>query len=267
MLGVTRSLFLRQFPLFLGALLLFLAAPGFAEEGETPADDKVRRVHVIVALCDNDSQGIQPVPARIGDGDDLENNLYWGCSEGLKRFFQNSSRWELVSAEVAEDSEAKILETCVFRHKSTGALLTAEAWRGREIQAATEAFFEKLKPSTVSDDPNLVAYIGHNGLMDFRLPFPEAQSGQPSASPLKDAIVLCCVSRSYFGPRLEALGVRPILLTEQLMYPGSFLLEAAVEGWLKEESAGEIRERAARAYHENQQISVRAARGIFSEGL
>jgi len=31
--------------------------------------------HVIVALCDNESQGIVPVPARLGNGQDPGSNL------------------------------------------------------------------------------------------------------------------------------------------------------------------------------------------------
>ena len=31
--------------------------------------------HVIVALCDNESQGIVPVPARLGNGHDPGSNL------------------------------------------------------------------------------------------------------------------------------------------------------------------------------------------------
>ncbi|HST23582.1 MAG TPA: hypothetical protein VLR90_20895, partial [Blastocatellia bacterium] len=36
-----------------------------------------RVIHVLVALCDNEHQGIVPVPAKIGNGDDPQNNLYW----------------------------------------------------------------------------------------------------------------------------------------------------------------------------------------------
>ena len=49
------------------------------------------RIHVFVALADNRSQGIAPVPARIGDGDRPEENLYWGCSEALKPVFKASA--------------------------------------------------------------------------------------------------------------------------------------------------------------------------------
>ena len=55
-------------------------------------------IHVYVALCDNESQGIAPVPAKIGDGDDPANNLYWGCSEGARPYFSKSKLWKRLSA-------------------------------------------------------------------------------------------------------------------------------------------------------------------------
>ncbi len=56
----------------------------------TPAssqDARPRTVHVFVALADNQHQGIVPVPARLGNGDDPEHNLYWGSAYGVKTFF------------------------------------------------------------------------------------------------------------------------------------------------------------------------------------
>lgn len=37
---------------------------------------ETRRVHVFVALADNEHQGIAKVPVKIGNGDDAANNLY-----------------------------------------------------------------------------------------------------------------------------------------------------------------------------------------------
>jgi hypothetical protein len=61
------------------------------------------------------------------------------------------------------------------------------------------------------------------------------------------------------------LKARPVLTTEQLMYPGSFLLRDALEVWLQNGSRPEIRMAAARAYAANQSISVKAAAGVFSK--
>src|SRR3712207_6590162 len=44
-------------------------------------------IHVLVALCDNENQGIVPVPAFLGNGEDAPRNLYWGAAFGIKTFF------------------------------------------------------------------------------------------------------------------------------------------------------------------------------------
>ncbi len=51
---------------------------------------KLRTVHVFVALADNQHQGIVPVPAHLGNGEDASNNLYWGSAYGVKAFFSHS---------------------------------------------------------------------------------------------------------------------------------------------------------------------------------
>src|SRR5499426_1218032 len=72
-----------------------------------------RVIHVIVALCDNQYQGIVPVPARIGNGDDPSNNLYWGARFGVKTYFKRAGDWRLVAEE--RNPRAEILERLVFK--------------------------------------------------------------------------------------------------------------------------------------------------------
>ena len=95
--------------------------------------------------------------------------------------------------------------------------------------------------------------------MDFTLPEPEA--GKPGKT---DAIVHCCISERYFRRCLEKIGCRPVLLTQQLMYPGSFLLHDALRVWLRTGSPYAIRVAAGRAYARNQRISVRAGTDVFA---
>ena len=59
-------------------------------------EDAVKTIHVFVALCDNDNQGIVPVPSKLGNGQDPKNNLYWGALYGVKTHFKNSKDWTLV---------------------------------------------------------------------------------------------------------------------------------------------------------------------------
>ncbi|WP_298952106.1 hypothetical protein [uncultured Nonlabens sp.] len=38
--------------------------------------NKIKTIHIFVALCDNVNQGIAPVPEKIGNGQDAFNNSY-----------------------------------------------------------------------------------------------------------------------------------------------------------------------------------------------
>src|SRR5258705_204809 len=59
--------------------------------------NSARVAHVLVALCDNVYQGIVPVPAKLGNGEDLQGNLYWGAGYGIRTFFSKSLDWKLVA--------------------------------------------------------------------------------------------------------------------------------------------------------------------------
>ena len=61
----------------------------------TDFDTLTKTIHVFVALCDNKFQGIVPVPGKIGNGEDADNNLYWGCGYGIRTFFKKSAEWTL----------------------------------------------------------------------------------------------------------------------------------------------------------------------------
>lgn len=213
-----------------------------------------KKVAVFVALCDNATQGIIPVPAKIGDGNKPEANLYWGCSDGFSGCFRASKAWKLQRKEVPEDK--RIFERLVYLHESGAVEVTAEAWRGSEIKACLTAFETAL----VSGDHDLCAYIGHNVLMDGEVPPLEKKSAKPTGG-----IVLCCISERYFKERLMNLGAKPVLLTTQLMYPGAFLLRDGLPVWAKGRPETEIRQAAATAYAKNQKISTKAALGVFAK--
>jgi hypothetical protein len=212
-----------------------------------------KSIRIFVALCDNKSQGIMPVGEKIGNGDNPDANLYWGCSDGFGSYFKASKAWKV--KESASEISETILRRMVLQREVDDARITAEAYRGSAIRQCVEDF----EKAAGSGEYDLVAFIGHNGLMDFTLPEPPQR---PSSKTV--AVVLCCLSNQYFGPRLEKLGCRPILLTQQLMYPGAFLLHEAIRVWLRGGSNAEIALAAAQAYARNQKISVRAASKVFA---
>ncbi len=241
-------------------MLLVSISSSHVVSGQEKSDTTSRTIHVFVALCDNATQGIIPVNKRIGNGDDLDNNLYWGCSDGLRSFFKSSKKWKLIKTE--SNPSDGILERLVFHHtKHSNVKLIADAYRGSEMKLCLADFFDA---AVSKDEPaQLVAFVGHNGLMEHGrdLPTPARAEGSPG----RDVISLSCVSHSWFSRRFASAKLRPVLLTEQYMYPGSFVLHDALEGWLVDETRTQIRERAGRAYAKNQKISVKAATGVFSK--
>lgn len=216
------------------------------------ADEKI--IKVFIALCDNETQGIVKVGEKIGDGNVPDANLYWGCSDGFGSYFRRSKRWKVVDTE--SDDSGTIMRRMTLAHADGDLTLFAEAYRGSEMKQCM-IDFEK---AAAAGDFDLVAFIGHNGLMDFRLPEPEPVEGNDT-----DVIVLSCLSDSYYRERLTRLGCRPVLLTRQLMYPGSFLLHDAIESWKNGGSQKDLRSAAGKAYSKNQGISVKAGTGIFAE--
>ena len=216
-----------------------------------------RQIETFVCLCDNDHQAIAPVGKAIGNGLDAAGNLYWGCSDGLSTYFKRSKKWKLT--ETLKPKDSPILVTLKFTHHSGKATLTAHAYRGDRMKTCLEHFFAKSRDAGKNE---LVAFLGHNGLMDNQIDWPKA--APPNDEPSK-AIVLGCLTKSYFAGPLKKMNSDPLLLTRSLMYPGSFLLHDAIEVWLKNGSKAQIHEAAAKAYAKNQKISVKAARTVFAK--
>lgn len=227
------------------AALLFLVCLAQAE---------TKRVRVFVALCDNRTQGIVPVGEKIGNGDDPEANLYWGCTDGMALHFRKTGHWKEVKSE--SDVTKAILRRLTLKHASADIELVADAYRGSEMKLCLMDF----EKAAAGGEYDLVAYIGHNALMDFTLDPPAKVEGNRT-----EVVVLCCLSRKYFGERLKALGCRPLVMTEQFMYPGSFILGSMIESWRDGEGLAAMRAAAGSAYAKNQKISVKAATGVFSD--
>jgi hypothetical protein len=229
-------------------------------------------IHVLVALCDNQSQGIVPVPARIGNGDDPGNNLYWGARFGVKAFFKRAGDWRLIAE--ARNPRAEILERLVFKHQTKNVHLVADAYRGREIKRCVADFFEfsagraveRINANSIelyaSGGADLVAYVGHDGLMDFSLDsYPQKTDDRQ-----RDVVMLACVSKRYFSEPLRKTGARPLLWTTGLMAPEAYVLKAAIDGWVLNEDGEGTRRRAAAAYNQYQRCGMNAALKLFSTG-
>lgn len=232
-----------------------------------------RVAHVLVALTDNRYQGIVPVPAAIGNGDDPAHNLYWGAAYGLRTFLQKSADWELVGRCGA--GKGPVLERCVFRHRREKVYVVADAYRGREIKRAVSDFFafaagqgpEEVaigdsEFATVAGASDLVAYVGHDGLMDFQLDRYKYSADNKH----RDAVMLACASKSYFADALRWTGAKPLVWTTGLMAPEAYVIEAVLAGWAVRDTDDQICRRAAQAYDKYQHCGAKGAMHLFATG-
>ncbi|HEX6731414.1 MAG TPA: hypothetical protein VF074_15425, partial [Pyrinomonadaceae bacterium] len=190
----------------------------------------------------------------------------------IRTFFSKNKDWELIS--VVANPRASVLERCVFKHGKSDLFMVADAYRGKDISQATWDFLEaaagkpgeelKAGPAkfSVGGSAELVTYIGHNGLMDFKL------HSQPKLrnERQRSAIILACASKPYFADALRSTGATPLVWTTNLMAPEAYVLSAAIDGWMKKESDEQIRLRAATAYHKYQNCGMRAASALFATG-
>ena len=228
-----------------------------------------RVVHVLVALCDNEAQGIVPVPPALGNGQNPEANLYWGAKYGVKTFFRKQREWVLL--EDVKDPAPGILERLVFRHASTNVFLVADAYDGAKIKETTSDFLlyasgggkhsitAKGASVPVGGNAALVVYIGHNGLMDFSL----AEFPQAADAVTRDAAAFACMTDRYFAEPLRQAGAKPLLLTTNFMCPEAYSLHALLASWMRGDTAAKLRESVAQAYSTYQKCGIGGSRRLF----
>lgn len=236
-----------------------------------------KTIHVFVALCDNKYQGIVPVPERIGNGQNPNTNLYWGCGYGVRSFFKLKTKdWNLIRT--IKPNNPKILERVLFKHATKDVYLLADAYDGQYIKTCTEDFlkasnqrnptFLKVDTNTTisfGGNSNLVAYIGHDGLMDFEIDISFYKIDNTTKK--TDVIILACYSKNYFSPHIKNANANPILWTTHLMAPEAYTLKAAIDGWLLNETGKQIDERAAQTYNQYQKCGIKGARNLFTTGF
>ena len=232
-----------------------------------------KNIHVFVALCDNEFQAIAQVPEFLGNGKDIKNNLYWGAAYGIKNYFKNKTTdWDLVSE--MKSTSPNILERLLFKHKTMDVYMLADAYDGEKIKDCLIDFLKasngQFESTIVYDTLNLefggksdlLAYIGHDGLMDFDVN-PEYKASIDSI----DVIILACYSKKYFSPHIKKAKANPLLWTTHLMAPEAYTLKSAIDGWLENEAGPQIEERAAQTYNKYQKCGIKGARNLFTTGF
>lgn len=234
-------------------------------------DSLQKVIHVFVALCDNKYQGIVPVPAKIGNGQDADNNLYWGCAFGIRSYFKNSKNWKLLKKYPIDSMK---LERLIFKHTTADYYLVADAYNGKYIKQCTIDFLRSCagihkenlsvnnKSIGISGNAALISYIGHDGLMDFEL----NEKFENADNLTRKTIILACISKKYFAPYLSATKANPLLWSTGLMSPEAYTLHDALESYIKNEPGTNIRNSAAKAYSKYQKCSENASRKLLVSG-
>lgn len=236
------------------------AWPAWAQPTAKPA----KTVRIIVALVDNQHQGIVPVPPLIGNGQDARNNLYWGALYGVKTHFRKSPLW--AAADHNMRPRDGILDRARFtlkdRAKPYTLTVTAEAWAGDRMTDAITEFYDGLSGPDAAD---LTVFVGHNGLMDAPVTAPRlsAQTIAHNRTTGRAAIILACYSDRYFSDTLRAFGVEPLVMTTGLMAPEAYSLDPAIRSWADGGDANAARTAAAAGYAKYQKIPLRNAKRLF----
>ncbi len=187
-------------------------------------------------------------------------------------FTKKSGEWTLLKK--WRSPEPHILERIAWKHRNKDVYLIADAYDGAFIQQATNDFFDfagghaaksvRLDSTSLrfGGAADLIAYCGHDGLMEFAPP--EAKA--PANTGKRETIILACISKRFFRDPLKATGATPLLWSTGLMSPEAYTLDAALQGWVRNENAAQVRERAAQAYHQWQKCGISGARRLLVTG-
>ncbi|MGB0906876.1 MAG: hypothetical protein ACPGVT_05225 [Maricaulaceae bacterium] len=225
------------------------------------ASQKAMSARVFVSLADNDYQGIVPIPSALGKGDNARNNLYWGALYGIKTYFSKNPHWTVTPA---RHSSPRVLDAIWITPKSHPDIrIFAEAWHGA-YQKETLEYYQKAL-TRIDDDNSLVAFVGHNPLMDLTAPDLEITQDiiQANKSRHRKSAVLACKSASYFTDFIRKAGVEDYVMTHGLMAPEAYALEGILSAWINGDDAIKARQNAASKYSQYQNIPLSNSQKLF----
>lgn len=270
------------------------AAPSTEEQwldglvGRVTADLAAGRplvVEVHVPLCD--SSLIDCGNAKLGDGDRLETNLYWATTPGFGVWFsRRGGGWKRVLRQQAT-GDADVLQIDVYRRTVTapaswrkrGAPATFEldlvirAWRGKAIDRALAAYAADLsggpaRPLVLADGTRLaaggaaqlVAWVGHNRLMDSS----DAYAWPATGRPIQGTLFIACHTARYIEDTVVGPTRVPLLATRDFLFSNAAPLEAALLAFTSGAGYARMREVAVTSYAEVQKQPASRLGGIFS---
>jgi len=211
-------------------------------------------VQVHVPLCDNDV--IPCGNAKLGDGDRPAGNLYWATTEGTRGWFgRRRGGWtQVLATDGAAVALPDVLEVRVWRRevraprawRARGVparyplYVVAFAWRGERIHAAFTRYAEDLYGLSTTalaladgtrlaagGDAHVVAYVGHNHLMDLDAFDWRALATRADLRP-RGALAIACHTAVYVQDVVPGPSRVPLLFTRDFLLASSAALEGAV---------------------------------------
>ncbi len=230
-----------------------------------------------VALCSNEV--IRCGGHGMGDGDDLERNLYWATSGGTRGWLsRRGSDWKEVAHMASEN--ANVLEIRVWQRRVTpdarwarfglkrpfDVYLVAEAWRGSAIDEALEHWVTDLHgdearvvryttPTGAAIElragaaAHVVAWVGHNRLMD-RPPYDWKAAAEKGGAPTvpRGVVAMACYTQPYLAGVLSGPARVPLFMTGDFVYAGTHALDGVVDALTRAAPYAEIRRAGAQRY-------------------
>ncbi|HEY5922350.1 MAG TPA: hypothetical protein VIV11_11795 [Kofleriaceae bacterium] len=209
--------------------------------------------------------------AKLGDGDTPGTNLYWATTPGFGKWFvRKGSGWTHVTAQTKDTGDKDVLERHVYRRtihtpaawRKRGAPKTFElelvirAWRGSAIDRALAAYAADVSGT---GDAQLVAFVGHNRLMDL-----DEYKWPAAGKQVKGTIAIACHTATYMKTQVSAETRVPLLMTNDFLFSNAAPLEAAVLAFARGGGYAEIRKDAATAYAGVRKRPVARILGAFT---
>lgn len=247
-------------------------------------------VQVHVPLCE--ASIIPCGNARLGDGDRPAGNLYWATGEGfLGVFNRRGSSWKsALVTDGAAIGEPDVLDLRVWRRtlptpaawRRGGAparmtvVVVAQAWRGTAIDRALARYAEDLygaraQSLTLTDgttlaaggDAHVVAYVGHNRLMDLSSFDWRAVAAHADTRP-RGVIAIACHTAPYMQDIVPSSHQVPLLLTRDFMLASAAALEGTILAYAADGTYAAIRRGGAQGYATGGNKPLRRVFSAFS---
>lgn len=249
------------------------------------AEGKPMVVQVHAPLCD--ASIIPCGNARLGNGDNLDTNLYWATTAGFGKWFaRKGGGWKKLKEWRDEATgDADLLSLSVYQRtmaaprawQKRGAprqlevIVVIHGWRGTAIDRALAAYARELaghdgrelevgeRAVAIGGDAHLVAYSGHNRLMDV----PAYEWPEPTERVI-GGIAVACMTANYMEREVSSATRVPLLMTRDFLFANAAPVEAVVLSFARGEGYREMRLAAATAYAGVQKREVKRVFGAFT---